>query len=133
MPRTIQTTVTFSDGTSATGEFRRPPLGDQVAFERHFGRSISLLNRHFDQMTGDPLPDNPPPTEWMAFLVWASLRRQGKAVGQTFEEFVDLAEDIAMEGVVSDDESSGGFAEGADGEIVEVAADPLDLAARPGS
>ena len=128
----VQATVSFFDGTTVVGEWKPPPLGDQVAFERHFGKSVSLLNRHFDAV-GNPLPDNPPPTEWMAFLVWASLRRQGKPVGHTFDAFVEGVEDIAMEIVVADSLPEGGFAEGPDGQIVEVASDPLDPAVRPGS
>jgi hypothetical protein len=74
-------TAVFLDASqqAATGELA--PLADRVEFEKRFGMSAAVLSRlegMFDD-EGNLTPDADPAAlreEWIAFLVWAELRRE---------------------------------------------------------
>ncbi len=93
-------TITF-DG--ADYEFVPPKLGDLVAFERHFGLKASVLEPKetgaYDD-NGEAVVAADIALEWIAFLLWRSLRRQeviGKDV-EFGEDFLDLVEGVEMKG-----------------------------------
>lgn len=56
---------------------------DIVAFERQYGESIVAFT---DER-------NPPRFEWIAYLAWSPLHRQGREP-RAFDEFLDVVDDI---------------------------------------
>jgi hypothetical protein len=73
-------TVKYDDGREVEA-VAKPK--DIVAFERQYGQSMAAF--------GDS--SNPPPMEWLFYLAWSPLHRQGREP-RAFDEFMDDVEDI---------------------------------------
>lgn len=73
--------VTY-DGSKAPVEAVAKPK-DIVAFERQYGVSMAAF--------ADPA--KPPPMEWLYYLAWSPLHRQGRETA-SFDAFLDTVEDI---------------------------------------
>lgn len=56
---------------------------DIVAFERQYKQSMAAL--------GDE--KNPPPMEWLYYLAWSPLHRQGRET-RAFDEFLDFVDSV---------------------------------------
>lgn len=73
-------TVTYDDGKKVES-VAKPK--DIVAFERQYGKSMASF--------GDA--SNPPPMEWVYYLAWSPLHRQGREP-RAFDEFLDAVADV---------------------------------------
>lgn len=82
--------VTFPEGR--TEEATTSP-GDYVRLERQYKIKASELTE--------------PSTEWLGYLTWTALRRQGVDAGDDFEGFLDRMVDLEVE-----DDGGGNGAQG---------------------
>jgi len=86
----------------------QPRFGDLVAFERQFGLKASalepkpVLDEHgqqvVDEESGEPVMKAEVALEWLAFLFWRALRRQGVITKDLpfDDDFVDRIEGVEM-------------------------------------
>lgn len=72
--------VTYADG-SVVEAVAKPK--DIVAFERQYGQSMAAFGN----------AEKPPPMEWLFYLAWSPMHRQGREP-RAFDEFLDFVEDI---------------------------------------
>lgn len=84
-------TVAYDDGRPAVEAVAKAK--DIVAFERQYG--VSIASAFGDQ-------SKPPPMEWLFYLAWSPLHRQGREP-RAFDEFLDSVEDISPVDDVEDD------------------------------
>ena len=83
-------------------EYIVPPsgIGDLIRFERKFGVPSNVFDKN------DPTPLK---LEWIAYLVFLALQRQGvTAQGEDFEAFLDKLEAVKPRGAADDDDESAG-------------------------
>lgn len=76
----------FATVAGQTHEIEEGGLADLVAFERHFGIPASVM---------DPDDETPGRAEWLAFMIWRSLRKAGVIPKEDdFDTALDRIEDF---------------------------------------